>query len=139
MNKSDKKKIFPGGIDEKAILDIVASKGSMLSILSETSPGPDTAEVIPPESVAAGKQAFTDKQCDAFIANFLNVSRSESTTTLHIDTDIHRRISSLVWGIGSRKVTVAGVTNRILALFFEQNEEMVHYIIEKHCKSFKTK
>lgn len=139
MNKSDKKKIFPGGIDEQAILDIVASKGSMLSILSETPPQPDTAEVIPPKSAATGKQAFTDKECDAFIANFLDVPRSESTTTLHIDTDIHRRISSLVWAIDNRKVTVAGVTNQILALFFEQNEKLLHYIIEKHCKSFKTK
>ena len=89
MNKSDKKKIFPGGIDEQAILDIVASKGSMLSILSETPSRPETAEVSPPEPATTGKQAITDKQCDALIANFLDVPRSESTTTLHIDTDIH--------------------------------------------------
>lgn len=139
MDKSDKKKIYPGGIDEQAILDIVASKGSMLSIPSEPSSQTDMTEVSPPKSVATGKQTFTDKQCDAFIAIFLNVSRSTSSTTLHIDTDIHQRISSLVWGIGNRKATVAGVANRILALFFEQNEELVHYIIEKHCKSFKTK
>lgn len=138
MDKSDKKKIYPGGINEQEILDIVASKGSMLSI-SEPSPRTDTAEVSPPKPVATGKQTFTDKQCDAFIANFLNVSRSTSSTTLHIDIDIHQRISSLVWGIGSRKATVAGVANRILTLFFEQNEELIHYIIEKHCKSFKTK
>lgn len=138
MNKSDKKKIYPGGIDEQEILDIVAAKGSMLSA-PEPFPQTDMTEVSPPKSVTIGKQTFTDKQCDAFIANFLNVSRSTSSTTLHIDTDIHQRISSLVWGISSRKATVAGVANRILALFFEQNEELVHYIIEKHCKSFKTK
>lgn len=138
MDKSDKKKIYPGGINEQEILDIVAAKGSMLST-PEPSPQTDMTEVSPPKSVATGKQTFTDKQCDAFIANFLNVSRSTSSTTLHIDTDIHQRISSLVWGIGSRKATVAGVANRILALFFEQNEELIHYIIEKHCKSFKTK
>lgn len=139
MDKSDKKKIYPGGIDEKAILDIVEKKGSKLSILSEPSREPETAEVIPTKSAATGKRAFTDAQYDAFIASFLNVSRSTSSTTLHIDTDVHQHISSLVWGIGSRKVTVAGVANRILSLFFEQNEELVHYIIERHCESFKSK
>lgn len=144
MDNSDKKKVNPRSIDEKAILEIVAGKGSGLSILSEPSlkPSPrkkDAAEVIPPVSPAPGKHVFTDEQRATFTADFLNIPRSTSSTTLHIDTDIHRRISSLVWGIGNRKVTVAGVANRILELFFEQNEELVHSIIEKHCESLKTK
>lgn len=143
MDNSDKKKVNPRSIDEKAILEIVAGKGSGLSILSEPSPKPsprrDVAEVIPPVSTATGKHVFTDEQRAIFMADFLNIPRSTSSTTLHIDTGIHQRISSLVWGIGNRKVTVAGVANRILELFFEQNEELVHSIIEKHCESLKTK
>lgn len=140
MDNSDKKKVNPRSIDEKAILEIVAGKGSGLSILSEPSPRKeDVAEVIPPVSTVSGKHVFTDEQRATFTADFLNIPRSTSSTTLHIDNDIHRRISSLVWGIGNRKVTVAGVANRILELFFEQNEELVHSIIEKHCESLKTK
>lgn len=139
MEKSDKKKVYPGSIDEKAILDIVEGKSSMLSMLSEPSPQPDMPKAPPQEAETTGKRIFTDEQRDAFIAIFLNAYRSTSSTTLHIDTCIHQRISSLVWSIGDRKVTVAGVANRILALFFEQNEELIHSIIEKHCESFKTK
>lgn len=139
MDKSDKKKIYPGGIDEKAILDMVEAKSSMLSTDSEPSPEPDKAEKIPLKPAETGKPAFTDGQCDAFVAKFMNLPRSTSSTTLHIDSGVHQYISSLVWAIGDRKVTVAAVTNRILELFFEQNGELVHYIIERHCKSFKTK
>lgn len=142
MDNSEKRKVNPRSIDEKAILEIVAGKGSRLSATSDPVPapssGPDTAEIIP-ASPPEQKHISTDGQCAAFIATFLDVPRSASTTTLHIDTDVHRCISSLVWGIGDKKVTVSGVANRILALFFEENAELVHSIIEKHCESFKTK
>lgn len=146
MDTPDKRKVNPRSIDEKAILEIVAGKGSRLSVIPEPSPAPssphpqpDVVKATPPASPATGKRVPTNEQRAAFIANFLNIPRSASSTTLHIATGMHQRVSSLVWAIGDKKATVAGVANRILELFFEQNEELVHSIIEKQCESFKTK
>ena len=105
---SGKKKFDPRSIDEKAILDIVARKGTIRpdSPATSVSPKPeDTAEEIAGSSEAP---VFTTGEIDAYRASFLNTVRTKSRKSLHIDADLHRRISSLVWAVGRGEVTVAG-------------------------------
>lgn len=98
---SGKKKFDPRSIDEKAILDIVARKGTIRpdSPATSVSPKPeDTAEEIAGSSEAP---VFTTGEIDAYRASFLNTVRTKSRKSLHIDADLHRRISSLVWAGGT--------------------------------------
>ena len=95
---SGKKRFDPRSIDEKAILDIVARKGTIRpdSPATSVSPKPeDTAEEIAGSSEAP---VFTTGEIDAYRASFLNTVRTKSRKSLHIDADLHRRISSLVCG-----------------------------------------
>ena len=90
---SGKKKFDPRSIDEKAILDIVARKGTIRpdSPATSVSPKPeDTAEEIAGSSEAP---VFTTGEIDAYRASFLNTVRTKSRKSLHIDADLHRRIS----------------------------------------------
>ena len=108
---SGKKKFDPRSIDEKAILDIVARKGTIRpdSPATSVSPKPeDTAEEI------AGSKS------------------------LHIDADLHRRISSLVWAVGRGEVTVAGFVNQVLAHHFEENGGLINAVLEKYYQSLKS-
>ena len=120
---SGKKKFDPRSIDEKAILDIVARKGTIRpdSPATSVSPKPeDTAEEI------AGR------------ASFLNTVRTKSRKSLHIDADLHRRISSLVWAVGRGEVTVAGFVNQVLAHHFEENGGLINAVLEKYYQSLKS-
>ena len=101
---SGKKKFDPRSIDEKAILDIVARKGTIRpdSPATSVSPKPeDTAEEIAGSSEAP---VFTTGEIDAYRASFLNTVRTKPRKSLHIDADLHRRISSLVWAVGRGEV-----------------------------------
>lgn len=87
---SGKKKFDPRSIDEKAILDIVARKGTIRpdSPATSVSPKPeDTAEEIAGSSEAP---VFTTGEIDAYRASFLNTVRTKSRKSLHIDADLHR-------------------------------------------------
>lgn len=93
---SGKKKFDPRSIDEKAILDIVARKGTIRpeSPVTAASRKPeDTEEEVIGESEAP---VFTVEEINAYRASFLNTVRTKSRKSLHIDADLHRRISSLV-------------------------------------------
>ena len=84
---SGKKKFDPRSIDEKAILDIVARKGTIRpdSPATSVSPKPeDTAEEIAGSSEAP---VFTTGEIDAYRASFLNTVRTKSRKSLHIDAD----------------------------------------------------
>ena len=129
---SGKKKFDPRSIDEKAILDIVARKGTIRpdSPATSVSPKPeDTAEEI------AGSSAG---EIDAYRASFLNTVRTKSRKSLHIDADLHRRISSLVWAVGRGEVTVAGFVNQVLAHHFEENGGLINAVLEKYYQSLKS-
>ena len=149
---SGKKKFDPRSIDEKAILDIVARKGTIRpdSPATSVSPKPeDTAEEIAgiPSSwpgydltIAGSSEApvFTTGEIDAYRASFLNTVRTKSRKSLHIDADLHRRISSLVWAVGRGEVTVAGFVNQVLAHHFEENGGLINAVLEKYYQSLKS-
>lgn len=81
---SGKKKFDPRSIDEKAILDIVARKGTIRpdSPATSVSPKPeDTAEEIAGSSEAP---VFTTGEIDAYRASFLNTVRTKSRKSLHL-------------------------------------------------------
>ena len=131
---SGKKKFDPRSIDEKAILDIVARKGTIRpdSPATSVSPKPeDTAEEIAGSSEAP---VFTTGEIDAYRASFLNTVRTKSRKSLHIDADLHRRISSLVWA----EATVAGFVNQVLAHHFEENGGLINAVLEKYYQSLKS-
>ena len=84
---SGKKKFDPRSIDEKAILDIVARKGTIRpdSPATSVSPKPeDTAEEIAGSSEAP---VFTTGEIDAYRASFLNTVRTKSRKSLHAPGD----------------------------------------------------
>ena len=129
---SGKKKFDPRSIDEKAILDIVARKGT---IRPDSPATEDTAEEIAGSSEAP---VFTTGEIDAYRASFLNTVRTKSRKSLHIDADLHRRISSLVWAVGRGEVTVAGFVNQVLAHHFEENGGLINAVLEKYYQSLKS-
>ena len=135
---SGKKKFDPRSIDEKAILDIVARKGTIRpeSSVTAASRKPEDAE-----KKAAGESEaliFTIEEINAYKASFLNTVRTKSRKSLHIDADLHRRISSLVWAVGRGEVTVAGFVNQVLAHHFEENGELINAVLEKYYQSLKS-
>ncbi|MCS2965368.1 DUF3408 domain-containing protein [Bacteroides ovatus] len=69
---------------------------------------------------------------------FLNTVRTKSRKSLHIDADLHRRISSLVWAVGRGEVTVAGFVNQVLAHHFEENGGLINAVLEKYYQSLKS-
>ena len=99
---SGKKKFDPRSIDEKTILDIVARKGTIRPDSPATGVSSKSEDVE--EEVAGESEApvFTVKEINAYRASFLNTVRTKSRKSLHIDADLHRRISSLVWAVGNR-------------------------------------
>ena len=124
---SGKKKFDPRSIDEKAILDIVARKGTIRpdSPATSVSPKPeDTAEEIAGSSEAP---VFTTGEI-----------RTKSRKSLHIEADLHRRISSLVWAVGRCEVTVAGFVNQVLAHHFEENGGLINAVLDKYYQSLKS-
>lgn len=135
---SGKKKFDPRSIDEKAILDIVARKGTIRpeSSVTAASRKPEDAE----KKVAGESEAliFTIEEINAYKASFLNTVRTKSRKSLHIDADLHRRISSLVWAVGRGEVTVAGFVNQVLAHHFEENGELINAVLEKYYQSLKS-
>ena len=96
----------------------------------------DTAEEIAGSSEAP---VFTTGEIDAYRASFLNTVRTKSRKSLHIDADLHRRISSLVWAVGRGEVTVAGFVNQVLAHHFEENGGLINAVLEKYYQSLKSK
>lgn len=149
MNKSDKRRTDKSGIDEKAILEMVRRKGSMLSLLSEPVPspkGPESARKEPAgeentgqENAGEKNREFTDGQLEAFTALFLDGRKNTYEVTLHITEEMHQCILALIWGIGGRKATVAGVANRMLELAFEHYRGLVDSVIKKRYESLKGK
>lgn len=136
---SGKKRFDPRSIDEKAILDIVARKGTIRpdSPATSTSPKPeDTVKKIAGSSEAP--PVFTTGEIDAYRASFLNTVRTKSRKSLHIDAGLHRRISSLVWAVGRGEVTVAGFVNQVLAHHFEENSGLINAVLEKYYQSLKS-
>ena len=95
----------------------------------------DTAEEIAGSSEAP---VFTTGEIDAYRASFLNTVRTKSRKSLHIDADLHRRISSLVWAVGRGEVTVAGFVNQVLAHHFEENGGLINAVLEKYYQSLKS-
>ena len=93
---SGKKRFDPRSIDEKAILDIVARKGTIRPDSPATSASPKPEDTV--EEIAGSSEApvFTTGEIDAYRASFLNTVRTKSRKSLHIDAGLHRRISSLV-------------------------------------------
>ena len=135
---SGKKKFDPRSIDEKTILDIVARKGTIRpdSTVTVESRKPEDVE----EEVAGESEApvFTVEEINAYRASFLNTVRTKSRKSLHIDADLHRRISSLVWAVGRGEVTVAGFVNQVLAHHFEENGGLINAVLEKYYQSLKS-
>ena len=124
---SGKKKFDPRSIDEKAILDIVARKGTIRpdSPATSVSPKPeDTAEEIAGSSEAP---VFTTGEIDAYRASFLNTVRTKSRKSLHIDADLSARL-----------LTVAGFVNQVLAHHFEENGGLINAVLEKYYQSLKS-
>ena len=132
---SGKKRFAPRSIDEKAILDIVARKGTIRPDSPATSASPKPEDTV--EEIAGSSEApvFTTGEIDAYRASFLNTVRTKSRKSLHIDADLHRRISSLV---GRGEVTVAGFVNQVLAHHFEENGGLINAVLEKYYQSLKS-
>ena len=88
---SGKKKFDPRSIDEKAILDIVARKGTIRPDSPATSASPKPEDTV--EEIAGSSEApvFTTGEIDAYRASFLNTVRTKSRKSLHIDAGLHRR------------------------------------------------
>ena len=127
---SGKKKFDPRSIDEKTILDIVARKGTIR---------PDSpATGVSSKSEESEAPVFTVKEINAYRASFLNTVRTKSRKSLHIDADLHRRISSLVWAVGRGEATVAGFVNQVLAHHFEENGGLINAVLEKYYQSLKS-
>lgn len=135
---SGKKKFDPRSIDEKAILDIVARKGTIRPDSPATGVSSKSEDVE--EEVAGESEApvFTVKEINAYRASFLNTVRTKSRKSLHIDADLHRRISSLVWAVGRGEATVAGFVNQVLAHHFEENGGLINAVLEKYYQSLKS-
>lgn len=133
-----KKKFDPRSIDEKAILDIVARKGT-IRLESPATAASRKAEDTE-EEIAGSNEApvFTTGDINAYRASFLNTTRSKSRKSLHIDAGLHRRISSLVWAVGRGEVTVAGFVNQVLAHHFEEHGELINAVLEKYYQSLKS-
>lgn len=135
---SGKKRFAPRSIDEKAILDIVARKGTIRPDSPATGVSSKSEDVE--EEVAGESEApvFTVKEINAYRASFLNTVRTKSRKSLHIDADLHRRISSLVWAVGRGEATVAGFVNQVLAHHFEENGGLINAVLEKYYQSLKS-
>ena len=133
---SGKKRFAPRSIDEKAILDIVARKGTIRPDSPATSASPKPEDTV--EEIAGSSEApvFTTGEIDAYRASFLNTVRTKSRKSLHIDAGLHRRISSLVWAVGRGEVTVAGFVNQVLAHHFEENGGLINAVLEKYYQLF---
>ena len=117
---SGKKRFDPRSIDEKAILDIVARKGTIRPDSPATSASPKPEDTV--EEIAGSSEApvFTTGEIDAYRAG------------------LHRRISSLVWAVGRGEVTVAGFVNQVLAHHFEENGGLINAVLEKYYQSLKS-
>ena len=135
---SGKKKFDPRSIDEKTILDIVARKGTIRPdspVTAESRKSEDTVEEVARECETP---VFTVEEINAYRTSFLNTVRTKSRKSLHIDADLHRRISSLVWAVGRGEVTVAGFVNQVLAHHFEENGGLINAVLEKYYQSLKS-
>ena len=73
---SGKKRFDPRSIDEKAILDIVARKGTIRPDSPATSASPKPEDTV--EEIAGSSEApvFTTGEIDAYRASFLNTVRT---------------------------------------------------------------
>ena len=100
----------------------------------------DSLYINTAEEIAGSSEApvFTTGEIDAYRASFLNTVRTKSRKSLHIDADLHRRISSLVWAVGRGEVTVAGFVNQVLAHHFEENGGLINAVLEKYYQSLKS-
>ena len=78
---SGKKRFDPRSIDEKAILDIVARKGTIRPDSPATSASPKPEDTV--EEIAGSSEApvFTTGEIDAYRASFLNTVRTKSGAT----------------------------------------------------------
>lgn len=134
---SGKKKFDPRSIDEKEILEIVARKGTIRpeSPVTAVPRKPGTEDEVTGNKEAP---AFSTEEINAYRASFLNTVRTKSRKSLHIDADLHRRISSLVWAVGRGEVTVAGFVNQVLAHHFEENSGLINAVLEKYYQSLKS-
>lgn len=134
---SGKKKFDPRSIDEKEILEIVAKKGPIRPEPPVTAVPrkPGTEDEVTGNSEAP---AFSTEEINAYRASFLNTVRTKSRKSLHIDANLHRRISSLVWAVGRGEVTVAGFVNQVLAHHFEENGGLINAVLEKYYQSLKS-
>ena len=81
---SGKKKFDPRSIDEKAILDIVARKGTIRPESPATAVYRKTEDAE--EEIAGSSEApvFTNGEIEAYRASFLNTIRTKSRKSLHI-------------------------------------------------------
>lgn len=137
------KLIDPRTIDEQVILEIVSGKNARPFAPSNTTSGDDK-----PTSTSATKQSPVTKPgsqppsedqdaLDRYETMFLHPGHIASRKSLHIDADIHRRISALVGAAARNDLTVSGFVNGILTRHFEEYGELIAQFLDKYYQSLK--
>ena len=138
------KRIDPRTIDEQAILEIVSSKndrinlpqGKCATVVAEQTPHAGSSEGSSAEDPTQPSFAVVAKQLSDYKNTFLQTSPFTDKKTLHIDRNLHHRISALV-GITGRGATVSGFVNKVLIDHFEKHNQEVGALLDQYYKSLK--
>lgn len=131
MEDLEKKKVTPGRIDEKAIIDKVAQKGMSGRFLSGES------DVVSDVSDTERK-APTSEEIEAFKRKYMvSVPKGIACKTIYIDSKLHRDIATLVKAAGCG--TISGFVTQVLKDYLEKNRDMIDALMAKAYQSWRKK
>lgn len=137
------KRVDPRTIDEQVILDIVSGKNARPFAPSNTISADDKStstsanQHIPASKQKSQPPSEDQDALDRYEAVFLHPGHITSRKSLHIDADIHRRISALVGAAARNDLTVSGFVNGILTRHFEEHGKSITQFLDKFYQSLK--
>lgn len=127
MGNYGKKRIDPGRIDKKSISDMVwgkSTQGTIPRAVKET----NTTGTTHMQTVSREESAVWT---DSHEAGRFHSIPAKARKSLHIDAELHRRLSSLVWATGRSDVTMEGLLNYILTQHLKEYKDVLDVICRK--------
>lgn len=134
MDSFGKKKIDPRTIDEKAILKMVAAKGTQ-KVFTSGNPQTTVTQREQPSNVE-GEKSIKEEDVQKYIQTYLNDFSSPQRKPLHIDAEVYECISDIVWSVRRKDFTVSGFISRVLTEHLKENADLIKVVTGRNYKLF---
>ena len=138
MDSFGKKKIDPRTIDEKAILEMVAAKGTQRAYTS----APAQTAVSPKEEdipkVEEEQKNIPKEDVENYVQRYLNDFSSPQRKPLHIDAEVYECISDIVWSVRRKDFTVSGFISRVLTEHLKENADLIKTVTGRSYRLFES-